>query len=441
MTDIKIDCPHCHQSFKLNETLAAPLVEETRRKFEKEFEGKEGELEARLKVFEEQQKQTAKAKKQLDKERADIVRLKEEMAEQVAEQVAEQRDTIAKEEAKKAKQKYDEKLAEQSVERQELEASLKEKDKKLAEARKAEVEFLKMKRELDDKLKAADVEVEKRLAEAIAPEREKAKKEAEDAVHLVLAAKDKLLDDAKSQIDEMKRKMAQGSQQLQGEIQELDLEKRLRDTFPRDTIEPVPKGQFGGDAIHRVLSPQGQVSGTILWESKNTKSWGGGWPDKLKHDQRAAKADIAVIVTRAMPQGIETFGECDGVWVTTPSLAMAVAAALRLTLTEAALARRASEGQQDKMAILYHYLTGPHFRQRVEAIKDAFTTMQDDLNSEIRAINKQWAKRQQQIERVMVSTVGMYGDLQAIAGRTLQEIEGLEMKALGTSQSIAKGAS
>jgi hypothetical protein len=142
-----------------------------------------------------------------------------------------------------------------------------------------------------------------------------------------------------------------------------------------------------------------------------------------------------------MPQGVDAFAEVDGVWVTTPALAVPLAAALRLALTEAFSARRATEGQQDKMAILYQYLTGPQFRQRVEAIKDAFVTMQEDLDAEKRAINKQWAKRQQQIERVMVSTVGMYGDLQAIAGKTLQEIEGLELKTLDDGNAKTDGVS
>jgi len=217
---------------------------------------------------------------------------------------------------------------------------------------------------------------------------------------------------------------------MQGEVQELDLERRLREAFPRDTIEPVPKGQFGGDAVQRVLGTQGQVCGTILWESKRTKNWAANWPDKLKQDQRAARADLAVIVTQAMPQDVDSFAEVDGVWVTTPALAIPLAAALRLGLVEAFTARRATEGQQGKMEVLYQYLTGPAFRQRVEAIKDAFITMQEDLDAEKRAITKQWAKRQQQIERVMVSTVGMYGDLQAIAGKTLQEIDGLDFQAL-----------
>jgi len=435
MTDVKIECPHCHKSFKLNETLAAPLVEETRRKLESEFEEKEEAFDSKRKAFADEQKAAEKLRKEIERDKASLAKEREKLDEQVAEQVAEQRTAIEREAAKKAKQKYDEKLAERDTEREELEEAMKEKDKKLAEAQQAQKDAIRKQRELDVKILEADLDAEKKAAELVAPQLEKAKKDAEEGARLRIAEKDKIIDAQKQQLAEAQRKLEQGSQQLQGEVQELDLERRLREAFPRDTIDPVPKGQHGGDALHRVLGPQGAVCGTILWESKRTKSWAGGWPDKLKQDRRAAKADLAVIVTQAMPQGVDSFGEVDGVWVTTPALAIQLGAALRLTLTESALARRATEGQEDKMAILYQYLTGPQFRQRVEAIKDAFTTMQEDLDAERRVITKQWEKRAKQIERVMVSTVGMYGDLQAIAGKTLLEIEGLELKALEAESS------
>jgi hypothetical protein len=430
MSDVKIECPHCHKSFKLNETLAAPLVEETRRKFQQEFEEKEETLEERRQAFAEEQKAAEKARKDVEKERASLAKQKEQLDEQVAEQVEEQRVTIEREAAKKAKQKYDEKLAERDEEKAELQEQIKEKETKLAEARKAEVEFRKKQRELDDKMKAAEVEVEKRVNDALAPEREKAKKDAEEQQRLKMAEKDKIIEDQKLKLAEAQQRLEQGSQQLQGEVQELDIERRLREAFPRDTIEPVPKGLHGGDALHRVLAMQGHCCGTILWESKRTRNWQGAWCDKLKQDQRAAKADLAIIVTQTMPQGLDSFAEMEGVWVTTPVLAMSLGAALRLCIVECSSARRAADGQNDKMAILYQYLTGPEFRRRIEALKDAFVTMQDDLSSERRVITKQWEKRQKQIDRVMVSTVGMYGDLQAIAGTTLQEIEGLELRAL-----------
>jgi len=232
------------------------------------------------------------------------------------------------------------------------------------------------------------------------------------------------------QIEELKRKAEQGSQQLQGEVQELELEELLSANFPLDTIQPVPKGEHGGDVLHFVMGPLGQMCGTILWESKRTKNWSDSWLTKLRDDQRSAKAELAVIVSQALPKSVETFDLIDGVWVTHPRAALPIAVTLRHTLIEIATARQASEGQQTKMEMVYQYLTGPRFRQRVQAIVEAFSSMQEDLDKEKKAITKQWAKREEQINRVMQATVGMYGDLQGIAGKTLQEIEGLELQAL-----------
>lgn len=172
------------------------------------------------------------------------------------------------------------------------------------------------------------------------------------------------------------------------------------------------------------------MAGTILWESKRTKNWSNGWLAKLRDDQRAAKAEISVLVSQALPDGIETFEFIEGVWVAHPRIIAPIAMMLRNTLIEVNNARLINEGQQTKAEMIYQYLTGPRFRQRVEAIVEAFSSMQDDLDKERKVITKQWAKRQEQIERVMGSTVGMYGDLQGIAGKSIQEIDGLELKAL-----------
>jgi hypothetical protein len=182
--------------------------------------------------------------------------------------------------------------------------------------------------------------------------------------------------------------------------------------------------------LQRVAGAGGQPCGTILWESKRTKAWSDAWLAKLRDDQRTAKAEIAVIVSQVLPKGVETFEMVEGIWVTHPRAALPVAAILRQTLLEIAATRQATEGQQTKTEMIYQYLTGPRFRHRVEAIVEAFSTMQEDLDKERKAIMKQWAKREEQIERVMGATVGMYGDLQGIAGKSLQEIEGLTLSAL-----------
>jgi hypothetical protein len=192
----------------------------------------------------------------------------------------------------------------------------------------------------------------------------------------------------------------------------------------------VPKGEFGGDLIQHVVGPTGQICGSILWEAKRTKNWSDGWLGKLREDQRAAKADVALIVSQALPKGLQTFDLIDGVWVTEPRYAVAVAVALRESLIALSAARLAGEGQQTKMELVYQYLTGPRFRQRIEAVVERFSDMQADLDRERKAMTRLWAKREEQIRAVVEATAGLYGDLQGIAGRSLIQIEGLEMPML-----------
>jgi len=198
--------------------------------------------------------------------------------------------------------------------------------------------------------------------------------------------------------------------------------------FPRDTIQPVPKGEFGGDVLQRVVGPLNQICGTILWESKRTKKLERRLAGQTTRRPTRGQSRIAVIVSQALPKEVDTFGFVDEVWVADPKVTLPVALSLRQTLIEVATVRQASEGQQTKMEMVYGYLTGPRFRQRVQAIVEAFSSMKEDLDREKKTITRQWAKREEQIDRVMQATVGMYGDLQGIAGRTLQEIEGLEFQ-------------
>ena len=421
MTEPTIICPNCKTEIKLTESLAAPLLAATKQDFEKRLAQKDTDIARRESTLREREESLAKAKEAID--------------DQVAEKLKQERGKIAAEEAKKAKQVAANDLEQKSKEINELNEVLKQRDGKLAEAQKAQADLIRKQRELDDARRELDLTVEKRIQEGLAATRDQARKEVEEQQKLKVAEKEQTILAMQKQIEELKRRAEQGSQQLQGEVQELELENLLRAKFPFDTIEPVPKGEFGGDALQRVVSPGGQPSGTILWESKRTKNWSDGWLVKLREDQRTAKAEVAVLVTQVLPKGVESFDVVDGVWVTSPRALLPVATVLRHTLLQVSMARQATEGQQTKTEMIYQYLTGPRFRHRVEAIVEAFSTMQEDLDKERKAIMKQWAKREEQIERVMGATVGMYGDLQGIAGKSLQEIEGLELKALGVDES------
>jgi len=421
MTEPTIICPNCKTEIKLTESLAAPLIEATRRQYEEKLAQKDADIAAREKAAREKEKELAEARARLD----------EQVADQVAEQLKKDRARIAEEEARKAKLAAASDLEAKTRELSELQEVLKQNNAKLAEAQKAQAELIRKQRELDDAKRELELTVETRVQESLAEAREKAKKEVEESMRLKVAEKEQTITSMQKQIEELKRKAEQGSQQLQGEVQELELESLLGAKFPHDAIEPVPKGEFGGDVLQRVGRNIGQDSGTILWESKRTKNWSDGWLTKLRGDQRAARAEIAVIVSVALPKGVETFDFIDGVWVVHPRAALPVATILRQSLIEIATVRQASAGQQTKTELIYQYLTGPRFRQRVEAIVEAFSTMQEDLDKERKAIMRQWAKREAQIERVMNATVGMYGDLQGIAGKSIQEIEGLDVNAIG----------
>ena len=422
MTEPTIICPNCKTEIRLTESLAAPLIAATKKQFEQQLTQKEEEITKREQGIRDKEKLVAEAKRNLDTQVAD----------QVAAQLKAERSRVIEEESRKAKQAAANELDNKARELADLQEVLKARDVKLAEAQQAQAELIKKQRELDDAKRELELTVEKRVQEGLGDVREKAKREAEEGLKLKVMEKDQTIASMQQKIEELKQKAEQGSQQLQGEVQELELENLLRAKFPFDSIEPVPKGEFGGDVLQRVVSQSGQPSGTILWESKRTKNWSDGWLVKLREDQRTAKAEISVLVSQVLPKGVEAFDVIDGVWVTSPRAALPVATVLRHTLLQVGMARQVSEGQQTKTEMIYQYLTGPRFRHRVEAIVEAFSTMQEDLDKERKAIMKQWAKREEQIERVMGATVGMYGDLQGIAGKSLQEIEGLELPALET---------
>jgi hypothetical protein len=416
MSEPTIVCPNCKTEIRLTESLAAPLIEATRKQFDAKLAEKDKQITAKEKAISERE--------------AELKAKGDSLEDEVSKRMVEQRKKIVADEAKKARVLVQNDLDQGAQQVKDLQAVLKQREGKLAEAQKAQAELLKKERELEDAKREMDLTIEKQVQNGLTAARSKAKKEAEDELGLKVKEKEQTISSMQKQIEDLKRRAEQGSQQLQGEVQELELETLLKSKFPLDDIVPVPKGEYGGDVLQSVRGPSGAMCGTILWESKRTKSWSDGWLVKLRADQRAAKADIAVMVSQVLPKGVETFELIDHVWVMQPRLALPVAVTLRQSLIEVSLARQSSEGLQTKTELVYQYLTGPKFRLRIQAIVEAFSTMQEDLDKEKKSIIRQWAKRESQIERVMGATVGMYGDLQGIAGRSLQEIEGLDYPAL-----------
>ena len=324
-----------------------------------------------------------------------------------------------------------------SVELEVLKGQFSEQAAKLSQAQALEIK-LRLERQ---SLEAEKTELELRVIREIDAKRkeieENIKKKAADEQTLILREKDELLDQMRKQIRELKQKSEQGSQQLQGEVLELDLEERLRAVFPLDEIKSVPKGVNGADLIQRVFDRTGELCGSILWESKRTKNWSDAWIGKLKVDQLAVEADVALLLTQALPKDCERFKQVDGsLWVTNQACAFDLAFVLRNALIELAKNRRIIRGKSEKMEVLYDYLSSAQFGARVEAVLNTLVLMKGDLDAERRAYARIWAKRQTQIESVIGNISHVVGDLQTIGDLTLAEIKSLSLpgsKDLGSS--------
>jgi len=318
--------------------------------------------------------------------------------------------------------------------KQEMELELKDKANELEELHKQNkslqeqlLELSKLIRQLRAESQQKQIELEKKLAVEQERIHSEEKKRADEEYRLKILEKDKKLSDALKLAEEYKKKLEQGSQQLQGEVLELELEKILKEEFPTDDIKEVPKGIRGADVIQIIRNGFGKACGTIIWELKRTKSWSNDWIVKLKDDQRRVKAEQAVIISEVLPENIQNFGFQEGVWIGNFPSIIGLSLVIRRLLVEISGVKSASVGKRGKMDILWEYLTGTEFKQRVEAIAEAFSTIQEDIEKEKRWFVNKWSKQEKSLRKVIDNTLGMHGDLQGIVGKSLPEIKGLDM--------------
>lgn len=301
-----------------------------------------------------------------------------------------------------------------------------EKEKKLAELRKNELEIRKERVKLEEEKKELELKTQRTIDEERKKISEDAFKKAMEENRLKNLDYERKESSYLKQIEELKIKMQQGSQQSQGEVMEDELKKILGTEFPYDQISDVPKGIRGADLIQAVKNNLGKECGTILWESKRTKVWTEGWISKLKQDQREIKAEVAIIVTQAMPQGIKNFGIKEGIWVVDYNTLLGAAISLRNNLIDLFSVRVSNKGKEEKKEILWSYLTSVEFKQRVEAIYESYNSLRDELQKEKDWFTKKWAREEKNISLVKDNLLGMHGDLEGIVGKTLPELEQLK---------------
>lgn len=400
MSDQTITCPKCGEQIPLTDALTGKIREQLKGEIEKGVVEKEKQLVAREKALAEGQKNIdEQVSKKLEAEKTKLL-------------------ATAKEEAAKKME----------LEMQDLKKADAEKEKELEEMRKKAIESMDKARELESKDKKRELEYAQKLDDASKKIVEQAKQEADEASKMRLAEKDKQMEQLKKALEEANKKAEQGSMQIQGDAQETDLKLALQTSFTTDTIEDVPTGIRGADLVQTVISPMGQKQGVILWESKNTKVWNAEWIKKLKDDQANIKADVVIIATQVLPEGIDTFGFRDGVWITAYKYALPLVAALRYQLSEMSRIKQSFVGKDAKMELLYNYLGGAEFKNRIETIVLAFVSLKSGLDAEKRAMEKIWNKREKEIDRVIKNTTGFYGDLEGIMGAAaLPSIKALEL--------------
>ena len=397
--DDQIACPHCNSEFPIKEAVAKHLIE----KHEDEYQ------QLLSKELVSLQEQAAK-----DAEKS-IAKTFKKQIETLQEQLAESQDSAKSLQARIAeeKKKAEEKIRESvKLEHDALEESLKSKEEQLAKFREQELALRKAKTELEDKQK--DMELE--LARRVESEKESLRASIGDEFRLKEAELRKKIDDESKANEDLKRKLEQGSQQLQGEVLELELEHELAQAYPLDDIDPVGKGTRGADVIQTVRLRTGTVCGKIVWETKRAENWSNGWITKLKADMQEVGGDIAVLVSTAFPAGIEEpMVMKDGIWLVKPALAKGLSEALRTVLTEAQRQKAVSVGKNEQMEALYDYICSTQFVQRIKAVVDHQEQMRLELDKEKSAMQRIWKKREGQIGGITNQMMAICGELQGLS--------------------------
>lgn len=405
-----IKCPNCGTEIELTEALTGQIEQTIRLKYEAEADKQSLAIEREKAIL----KQKAKS---LEAQGAAI-------ADQVAEQVKAERKKIAEQEKAKA-------LAEQSEQMKVLEQDLEDKKRQLHEATKKELDVRKQRQQLEEEKETLELTVQRKLDAERKKIAEDAVAKAADQVQLKIKEKDQLIESLRKQAEDWQRRAEQGSQEAQGEALEGALQESLMQSFPFDVFTEVKKGQRGADIIQVVRNANGKECGKIVWEAKFTKSYSTAWIDKLKSDQQAEAAEIAVLTTMTLPKDIKNFGPLGGVWVTDYASMTGLAHALRIGLINAAKEKILSANQDTVKDVIYRYVTGQEFAMQIRAIAGAFGRMKEELEKEKRAMEKIWKSREKQIETVLTNVSGIQGSLQGYLGQKvltdtgLSELEGI----------------
>lgn len=404
MNEHKITCPKCQHEFNAEAVISDKLEAHFRAEYERKLKEHAQKAEQAQQKLETERKQLSDAQAAQN----DIVKAETEKALKVA--LAKAKEDVTKTVAEDFEIQL-KALQDENAKRKAENKTLKEKEVTLM-AREASL------KEQQEDLK---IEVEKQLFKKQHAIEEKARTKAQEAFELEKITLLKQIEDNKKLAEEMKRKAEQGSMQLQGETQEIALENLLTSAYPFDVIAPVPKGIRGADCLQQVRNATQQTCGNIVYESKRTKAFANDWIEKLKNDQIACKADIAVLVTQVLPTDMTQFGERDGVWICDFQTVKSLSFVLRDMLIRTHSVRLSQENKGEKMEMLYQYLTSNEFVQHVQRIVENYDLMHQQINDERKAMERLWKKREKQIHVVQQNLAGLFGAIEGYTGKALEE--------------------
>jgi len=408
-----ISCPHCEKQFPLRDGLSHHLIEQYEQEYDDMLNKERTALEQR--VSQELQRKSAK------EYQVKLDTLKEQL----------QESQQAQDKAKKQLETASQKAAEQArqdalVEVKSLKQEVEDKDKRLGEFREAELKLRQEKKLIEQQKAELALEIERKLD----IERRQMEQKSSEAFSLKEAEWKKKITDAQKANEELSRKLEQGSQQLQGEVLELEVESLLQQRYPFDHIEPVKKGVRGADVIHKVKLRSGSVCGTIIWETKRAENWSNNWVPKLKEDMQRENGDIAVLVSTTFPANIDdAIVQYEGIWLVRPEMVSGLSAALRTVLIESQRQKSVSVGKNEQMEALFDYVTSNQFSQRIRAVVENYESMRSDLEKEKAAMQRLWKKRESQIGRMSDQMLAVCGELQGVSSNSmpmLDNIAGLE---------------
>ena len=442
MQPATVKCPKCGEPVPLTEALAAPLLAAKEAEFAAQLRAEERKTAAAREAAEAAQQRLAADQAKLTRERNDLAqqreddgrridaevarRTREQVDQQLSVQLGEEKKRITAMEEQRATQRVSDQLADKDRTLRELMERMAAVTARLDASQRNESELRRKELAAEDRLRDMELAKGREIAAGAELARQRAIESEAQRHQLAMSDKDRIIREMSAKLEDAARKAQLGSQQAQGETLEVLLEAQLRSKFPFDVVEPIAKGVSGADVLQIVRDEGGRECGRILWESKRTQHWSAGWLPKLKTDQRNAKADLAVLISQAMPPEVQHFNEVDGVWVSSLSCTVPVATALRASLLQLGQHRRANEGAQSKAELMYEYLNGPQFRGMMQALAAQWDDMQKELADEKKSTQKRWAKREKQIDLLLTSTSGIYGHIQAIAGRDFKTIEAFE---------------